>query len=39
MHDILACMETAYLVLLIATFLAIGAAAVFSLLKLFADPR
>jgi hypothetical protein len=32
-------METTYLVILIATFLAIGAMAVFILLKLFAGQR
>jgi hypothetical protein len=39
MDDILRCMETVYLVLLIATFLAIGAMAVIVLLKLFAGQR
>jgi hypothetical protein len=39
MSDILPCMETVFLVLLIATFLAIGAMAVLVLLKLFAGQR
>jgi hypothetical protein len=39
MDDILADMETVYLVLLVATFLAIGAMSVVVLLKLFAGQR